>query len=112
MADDGGARRGPFEAQSGVSTDYITMDGPALQEACGDRADRWAEAFMQINEAATTDGSPIDVDFSVMKWWFYAVIEGSKIARERREKAQMHAEQQAINRAWDETIGTDSGDMM
>ena len=25
--------------------------------------------------------------------------------------AQMHAKQQAINRAWDETIGTDSGDM-
>ena len=85
-----------------MSTDYTAMDGPALQEACGDRADRWAEAFMQINEAATTDGSPIDVDFNVMKWWFYTAIKGSEIARERRKMAQMHVEQQAINRAWDE----------
>ena len=57
------------------------MDGPALLEACGDRADRWADAFCQI--AKKRQG--LDIDHGWMTSWFANAIEHSEIVRERRE---------------------------
>ena len=81
-----------------MSVDYTTMDGPALQEACGDRAHHWAEALCQYYEKWIGVRLPV----VWVTGWFATAIEHSEIVRERREKAQVHAKQQAIDRAWDE----------
>ena len=80
------------------------MDGPALLEACGDRAHHWADAFCQI--AKHRHG--LDIDYGWMVGWFANAIEHSEIVRERREMAQMHAEQQAIHKAWAAKVEADA----
>lgn len=69
-------------------TDYTKMDGPALQEACGDRAELWAEAFVQ-HMSKIGIGRLSDAD--TMEWltgWFANAIEQSHTVRMRRHLAE------------------------
>lgn len=67
-------------------TDYTKMDGPALLEACGDRADLWAEALRQEIDGMGMEISNLTPEF--LSSWFRGAIEQSHTVRMRRHLAE------------------------
>lgn len=59
--------------------DFYGMSERELLEHCGDKAERWAEAFCQIKERQ--GWSAADIDKGLMLCWFANAIEHSNQVR-------------------------------
>lgn len=86
MSEPQSERGGTGEAQP-VAANYADMDDPALLEALGDDAYKWAEAFCQIK--AKMGWAPDDIDEGLMVGWFANAIENSTQVRQQRAEAAM-----------------------
>ncbi len=69
--------------------DFYGMSEAELLEHCGDKAERWAEAFCQIKELQ--GWSAADIDKSLMLCWFANAIENSTQVRENATEAILSA---------------------
>lgn len=63
--------------------DFYGMSEVELLEHCGDKAERWAEAFCQIKERQ--GWSAADIDKGLMMCWFANAIEHSTQVRTPQE---------------------------
>ena len=64
-----------------MTPDYTAMNPPALLEAMGDNARKWAEAFQQI-----VVDKGLTIDEGLMITWFANAIEHSSDVRARHRK--------------------------